>query len=113
MSAVAALYNVPSTQEELNTWAFCHAAHHLDINRTIYLRTGTTLASYVLDPLDLDNFGTWLYQHQVMHQNMDAILQINGYDLLDANLKDPNEFAGWIFANSDEHKQAADILGIG
>ena len=42
-----------------------------------------------------------------------ALAQIMLAHSLDANLKDPNEFAGWIFANSDEHKQAADILGIG
>ena len=113
MSAIAALYNVPSTQDELNSWAFAHAAHHADINRIIFQKTGITLASYVLDPLDPDNSQTWLYQHQLMHETQDAILQISGYDLLDVNLQDKNEFAGWVFANAQEHYQAANILELG
>jgi hypothetical protein len=113
MSAIAALYNVPSTKNDLSIWSFCHAAHHADINRLIFQLYGTTLASYVLDPLDINNTGPWLYQHQLMHQAQDEILGIDGFDLLDADFKDPNEFAGWIFINADEHKQAADILEIG
>ena len=113
MSAVAALYNVPSTRSELNIWAFAHAAHHRDINRTIYLATGTQLPEYVLDPLNPENIGVWMYQHQLMHQNQDAVLGISGYDLLDAELQDANQLAGWILLNATEHMQAADILRIG
>ena len=35
MSGIASLYNVPSNDEELTTWAFAHAAHHADINRVL------------------------------------------------------------------------------
>jgi hypothetical protein len=113
MSGVAGLANVPSTDDELNTWSFAHAAHHADINRVIFQLTGLTLASYILDPLDPNNAQTWLYQHQDMHEAQDAILEIQGFDLLDVNLSDKNEFAGWIFANFNEHLDAANILGIG
>ena len=104
---------MPSTQEELNTWAFAHAAHHRDINRVIFQLSGISLATYVLDPLDPDNAEAWLYQHQVMHQAQDVLLSIEGYDLLDVELKDPNQLAGWIFLNADEHYKAAQILEIG
>ena len=113
MTDIAGLYNIASTPEELATWSFAHATHHVDINRIIFEQTGITLASYVLDPLDLKNAETWLYQHQQMHQTQNAILGIDGFDLLDVDFKDKNEFAGWVFVNADEHKQAADILEIG
>jgi len=113
MSAIAALYNVPSTQGELETWSFAHAAHHNDINRIIQQSTGVLLPSYILDPFDPNNAQTWLYQHQALHQAQDAILGIEGFDLLDVNLQNSNELAGWIFLNSQEHYQAAKILGIG
>ena len=113
MSSVASLYNVPSTQDELNDWSFAHAAHHRDINRIIYQRLKLELPEFVLDPLDINDTGTWLYQHQAMHTNQDAILGISGYDLLDVDFKDKNEFAGWIFLHADEHVQAASILEIG
>ena len=113
MSDVAGLYNVPSTQSELDTWAFAHASHHTDINRVLFQQFGIQLASYVLDPLDPNNSEVWLYQHQQMHQQLDTVLQISGYDLLDVNLQDKNEFAGWVFLNASEHYQAAQILEIG
>ena len=74
---------------------------------------GVQLASYVLDPIDPNNSEAWLYQHQLMHQAFDALLGIEGYDLLDVDLKDSNQFAGWIFLNGSEHYQAAKILEIG
>lgn len=116
MSAIAALYNVPSTQEEFDVWSFAHAAHHADIIRRLVqlgVAKGGTLDSYVLDPFNRKEPGVWLYQHQVMHQQMDPLLGIEGYDLLDANFDDKENLAGWIWLNSDEHRQAANILGIG
>ena len=113
MSGVAGLYNVPSTQNELNTWAFIHAAHHRDINRRIYQLSNIVLSEYPLDPFDPNNAGVWTYQHQAMHQQFDPLLNINGYDLLDVNWTDPNELAGWIFLNASEHYQAAQILNLG
>lgn len=113
MSAIAALYNVPSNQSELEQWSFAHAAHHNDINRVIFQRTGITLASYVLDPFDPKNAGVFLYQHQLMHNAQNAILQIEGFDLLDIDMTDQNQFGGWAWLNAQEHYKAAQILEIG
>ena len=112
MSAIANLYNVPGTPEELNSWSFAHAAHHRDINRVLYQKVGAVLPEYVLDPVDLNSW-TWLYQHQELHNKMDALLAISGYDLLDVEFKDSQQLSGWVFLNADEHKQASNILGIG
>lgn len=113
MSAIADLYNVPSTDEERAQWAFAHMAHHRDINRVIYQLVQISLPEYQLDPINIADSGTWEYQHQLMHDNFDSILGISGFDLSSVNWHDQNELAGWIFLNSQEHLQAADILEIG
>lgn len=113
MSAIAALFNVPSTTPELNSWAFVNMAHHRDISRTIYNLTGIALLESILDPMDPDNLGVWLYQHQLMHDNQNALLGIAGYDLVDVDWKDRDELAGWVWLHAQEHYQAADILKIG
>ncbi len=114
MSAVAAIFNVPSTQEELSTWSFAHAAHHRDIIRTIYEKVGIQLqADYVLDPFSVNDAGVWIYQHQLMHQEFEPILGISGFDLLDVDFKNKDEFAGWIWLNANTHYEAANILRIG
>lgn len=113
MSAVAALYNVPSTPEELGTWAFAHAAHHRDIIRLIYERGQVKLVEYPLDPMPTDDLEAWTYQHQQMHQDFDSLLGISGYDLTDVDWKDRNQVAAWIFLNASEHYQAANTLELG
>lgn len=113
MSAIAALYNVPSNMAELNSWAFAHAAHHRDINRVIYQLVGTVLIESNLDPINPADLGVWLYQHQQMHDQFEAVLGIGGYDLVDVNWENQEELAGWILLNANAHQQAANILNIG
>jgi hypothetical protein len=113
VSGIASLFNVPSTDEERAQWAFAHMAHHRDINLRIYTLVKVALPEYVLDPIDPNNVGTWEYQHQLMHDNQNQILGIDGQDLTGLDWKNENELAAWVQLNSSEHLQASDILGIG
>jgi hypothetical protein len=113
MSAVADLYNVPASDEDRAFWAFAHMAHHRDINRVIYQLVKVSLPEYVLDHIDPNDTGQWEDQHQIMHDSQNALLGIKGNDLTGINWQDRNLLAGWIFLNSSEHLQAANILGIG
>lgn len=114
--SLAGLYNVPQDQLQLAQWSFINASAHADIVRVIYQRTGEVLQSYVLDPFDPTNptsMQNWLYQHQLMHQQMDAVLGIAGYDLLDVDWTDRGQFAAWIDSHASEHLQAGQILNLG
>jgi hypothetical protein len=114
--SLAALWNIPKTSDQLAQWSFVNAAAHRDIVRIIFQKSGRQLDSYVLDPIrphDEDNFQAWLYQHQVMHQQMDAILGIQGYDLLELDFSDDGLTAGWVQSHAIEHQQAGQILGLG
>lgn len=113
MSAIAALYNVPSDQNELNVWAFAHASHHREINAAILALGGPVLLEVPLDPINPEAIQVWLAQHQEMHDQFEAVLNIGGYDLLDVDWQNPQELAGWILLNASVHQQAANGLGIG
>jgi len=113
MSGLASLYNVPSTDEERAQWAFAHMAHHRDISRRIYLLVKVALPEYILDPIDPNDPGEWEYQHQIMHDNQNEILGIQGQDLTGIDWSNRNLMAAWIQLNSSEHYQASNILGIG
>ena len=113
MSGVANLYNVPSNDAELMAWSSVHMRHHVDINATIYRALAIALPLYLLDPIDVKDTGNWEDLHQQMHQEQDAILGITGYDLTGLDFNDHNLLSAWIWINALEHKQAADILGIG
>lgn len=112
--SLAGLYNVPSTPQDQASWAFVHAAHHVDIVRLIYQTNNSlVLQSYMLDPFDPNNMDVWLDQHQVMHQQMDAVLGIAGFNLSEVDWQDQNQRAAWISLNAQEHYQAGAKLGLG
>jgi hypothetical protein len=113
VSGLADLYNVPSNDDERAEWSFAHMAHHRDINQKLYVLTKLALPEYILDPIDPNNTGQWEYQHQIMHDNFNEILGIQGQDLTGINWKDQNLLSAWIFLNSSEHYQASQILEIG
>lgn len=113
MSGLADLYNVPGSDAERAQWTFAHMAHHRDINRRIYELAQVALPEYSLAPADPNDTGQWEYQHQVMHDNQNALLGIQGQDLTGIDWKNQNLLAGWIFLNASEHFQASDILEIG
>ncbi len=113
MSGLADLYNVPTTDEERAQWSFAHMTHHRDINRRIYELIKVALPEYILDPVNPDNSGEWEYQHQLMHDDQNAILGIQGQDLTGMDWKDQRLLAAWIYLNVNEHVQASNILEIG
>jgi hypothetical protein len=111
---VAALLNIPTTQDQFNDWSFAHAAHHRDCIRAAETKGSTGLNEFILDPVDLVNgFGQWIYTHQTMHNQMNAALGTEGFDLTDTNWQDQGEFAAWIQNNENEHYQWATVLGVG
>jgi len=113
VSGLADLYNVPTTNEERAQWSFAHMTHHRDINRRIYELIKVALPEYILDPVNPENSGEWEYQHQLMHDNENAILGIQGQDLTGMDWKDQRLLAAWIWLNVNEHVQASNILEIG
>ena len=115
MSGIAALFNVPTTPEELLQWATAHATHHRDVNRRIYeVSLGhIVLPEFLLDPINPKDTGVWEAQHQIIHQDMDAVLSINGFDLSSVDFTNSEALTGWIQLNANEHYQAATALGIG
>ncbi len=110
--ALAALANIPGTHDELSMWAFCHMAHHRDVNARIFQLSHIHLDEFVLDPVDPNNPGGWANQHQAMHSQVNQILGTSGFDLTRPDWKDPSQLAGWIQSNLSDHRKWSDILGV-
>lgn len=109
--SIAELYNVPKSVGDLETWSFANAAHHRDIIRVIFQTQGIQLAEFVIDPFSPMDM-TWGRLHQVMHEQMDAVLGIAGDDLSDVPWRDQEAMGEWIFSHASQHLQAANILGV-
>jgi len=110
---LATLFRIPQTPEEFSLWSFAHAAHHRDIIRLIFQTQSKRLDEYVLDPLNPVDMGNWPYLHQTMHQQMDTVLGIKGFDLSTIDWQDADLMSGWFNQHANEHYQAGAILKLG
>lgn len=108
------LYSRPQTEDDWNSWAFNHSAIHYDWVPAIQTLKGITgLQQFILSPIDPDDLGMWLYNHQIAHDQANAALGTTGYNLLALNWKDPDEFAMWLRLNGDEHVRIGAAIGVG
>jgi len=106
------IYELPESHADCQRWSFAHSAHHDDVIRVIQQTKGIQLNQFLLDPVDPDNMGRWLYWHQVMHQETDAVLSVQSNDLLNLDWNDEGQLQEWITFNGNEHYQWSTILGV-
>ncbi len=107
------IYAQPSTAEDWSAWSFNHAANHNDWISAVQLQKNQNLTQYLLDPVDPNDLGVWLYQHQVAHNQINAVLGTSGFDLLSLDWQDKDAFAEWCLLNGSEHQRISAALGIG
>ena len=110
---IANLANTPNSQEELSAWSFSHAAQHRDENAAIYRIYHIALPEFIIDPMNINDLGTFANQHQLLHNNVSAILGTQGFDLTDVNWQDKSEREAWIGLNFQAHYQVSEKLQLG
>lgn len=110
--ALANVANVPGDNVSLLQWTFAHMDHHRNIIAAIHRQHGALLPIFPLDPVTQLNIGSYLYQHQQMHKDMNAILKNESLNLLGVDWNDDSQRATWIFQNFSEHRAAALQLGV-
>ena len=71
------------------------------------------LDQFQLSPIDPNNLGMWLYQHSIMHNQINLVLGRTGLNLLTYDFSDPDQLQEFLQANGDEHVQICSLLGIG
>ena len=110
--ALSTLYNVPTDDAGFNIFSFANADEHTNIARALIALYSVYPPVYVLDPLPLSNIGTWLEQHQILHNIMNGVLGTNSNDLTAVDFNDEEQLTEWIWLHAQEHFQAANILGL-
>ena len=108
---LALLLNVPKTNEDWLTWGKHHANDHIEIIQAIAKKTGSTLAQYVLYPIDLSD-PDFLERHQQTHLDMDNALKVQSANLQDVDLSNEKQKIAWVDANYQEHFDARAALAI-
>jgi len=110
---LALLFAQPTDQDSWASWAWNHAANHVDWIAAVQDQKSKNLTQFLLSPLDPNNLGMWLYQNQESHNDVNAALGTQGYNLLDLDWKDEDQFATWLNLHGEEHQRISAALGIG
>lgn len=106
------LYMQPNTDDEWLAWSFNHAATHYTVHDAVTVQKKINLDQFVLDPINRRDLGMWLYNHQVMHSQVNAALGVQGYDLLSFDFEDPQQLQTWLGLNGAEHQNWNKILVV-
>jgi hypothetical protein len=79
----------------------------------IWHRYAIILAEFLLDPIPTEEIDIFLANHQTMHNDLDAILQVPSQDLTNVDWEDETQRIGWFQAHAQLTQQESNKLGIG
>jgi hypothetical protein len=108
--SLAQLENVPQTADEKHWFDFNHQDLHRRMIEFLVPIT-TNLDAWVMDPFDVTN-QTAVLQHQVMHNELDALLHTPNYDMTTLNWADADSRGNWVSNNYSSHQNYAQITGV-
>lgn len=110
---IAALYNIPTSREQWLQFSFNNFDAHEVAARLLRQTVGSSLDTFVLDPIPFDDFGSWLYTHQTAHNVVNGILGLQGNDLSEMDPQDITQVTEWIELHAKEHVAWGQALGYG
>ena len=109
---LAALQNIPKTEQDWSRWSFNHDQDHYEIIQAIAAQKQVSLQRVPLDPIPFFDFESWLMRNAQSHVDFNGVLGLPGNDLSSLDLKNPSEVAQWVSLNFQEHYNARAALKI-
>ena len=106
------LYALPTDPASWQSWSFNHAAIHYTLVFAAQQQKNQSLLQFQLDPVDPNDLGLWLYNHQTMHNQLNLLLGTTGYNLLELDWQDPDQLQQWMQWNGNEHLIFSQKLGV-
>lgn len=110
--ALVDLLNTPKNEAEWEIYSFSNREQVSEIRQAIKVQKNTILRDYVLYPINFDNIKFWLQNNQQAHLDFNAVLGLQGSDLQDVDIKEPNQLQSWVWINYQELFSASAALHI-
>lgn len=95
----------------MQQWIFSHQQHHLAIIDATFRTKNVALALMQIYPLNPQDIEGWLYQHQLMHNQMNAVYGVAGNDLTSVDFRDKRQLDSFMYLNFMEHRSVATAAG--
>ena len=110
--SVADIFNVPSNDQELAAWSNLHMIWHRSMNLAAFEQFNVALPEFILDPADFSSRSGFLQNHQTMHDNLDALYGVASYNIIDVDMTDPSQRAGWFAAHAELTRSESNAAGV-
>lgn len=110
--ALSTLYNTPENDEQFNVFSFANQDEHNKIAMALVSQYNVEAPSYVIDPIPLQDPGTWLEQHQILHNVMNSVTGQASNDLTTVDFSDESQRNEWFWLHAQEHYKVASVLGL-
>ena len=106
------LYNTPDSESTLLEWSANHQRDHFLIQYTIQQKyNGTNIILLPIDPVPIQlDMLTWSMNHQIMHNEMDNVTGVQGFDLSSVNFNQRDQLLIWINLHAWEHYRVWNVL---
>lgn len=106
------LYNTPTDDATLLEWSANHQRDHFLIAYTIQQKySGTSVILLPIDPVPVQlDLLTWSMNHQTMHNEMDNVTGVQGFDLSSVNFQQRDQLLIWINLHAWEHYRVWNVL---
>jgi len=102
----------PPTDNGFHEWSLSHYQHHLAIISAIQQTKKIFLPVYPIWPFPQTNIDVWLENHQLLHNEMNAVFQNIGNDLSSIDWQDTRQRDAFFYLNFQEHRSAATDCGV-
>lgn len=101
----------PYNAEEFSQWTFAHALEHQFLLRRLIAAFGTRVSNTIMDPLTERNIDTFMYKHQLIHRQIDALFNTPNMIMPIVDWNDPVQREQWINMNYQQHLLYEQLLG--
>jgi len=110
------IWLIPSDEQRTGTFSYSNQDEHTKAAIAVFKKYGLNLQLYALDPmppLGSELRGTWAYQHQAMHNDLDSVLGLGGGpDLSSVDWNDREQLVVWTQLHAPRHLLYAQTLGL-
>jgi hypothetical protein len=110
--ALVDILNINKDDGDFSDWAFVHYQDHLDIRSAIQTQNNINLEIQNINQINLQDVQGWLERHQLMHNDFNGILGLQGNDLTVVDFDNPEQRQVWLWLNFREHFDARAALKI-
>lgn len=109
---LARLLNVPQNNDDWEAYFYDNRNQVTEIRQAILKQFNVNLTEYILYPVQRTDLQAFLLNNAQSHTDFNAVLGLQGADLLNVDFNDKEQLEAWIYISYQELYDASTALNI-